>query len=122
MTQPVAANLDGVPGPDGFQVKVYLYQKDKAIPGKGTLEIMMFDGTVPPGDLSLTSPKKSWVFSPSELKPFLAISYGLAHYQLALPWENDKPSAKTVTILARYKERNGNEITSLPVVVPIRLE
>ena len=44
MTQQVTANLDGVPGPDGLQVKVYLYHEYKTIPARGTLEIMLFDG------------------------------------------------------------------------------
>ncbi len=122
MTQPVAANLDGMPGPDGLQVKVYLYNEDKTISGKGKLEMMMFDGNESLGDLYSSKPIKTWTFSSDQLKPFMASSYGLLHYQLALEWGDNKPTSKTVTILAHFTNSDGKKIVSQPVVVPVMLE
>ena len=122
MTQPVAANLDGVPGPDGLQIKVYLYHEDKTIPGKGRLDIMLFDGDDSQSDLRSGNPIHTWTFSSDQLKRFLTISYGLQHYQLTLAWGKNMPKSKTVTILARFTEREEKEILSQPVVVPVMLE
>lgn len=122
MTQPVAANLDGAPGADGLQIKIYLYHKDKTIFGGGTLNVMLFDGNDSQGDLRNGKPIHTWTFSPNQLKPFLANSYGLLHYQLTLAWGENKPRSKTVTILARYTENDGKEIFSTPVIVPVMLE
>lgn len=122
MTQPVAANLDGIPGSDGLQVKIYLYNGDKTILGKGTLEMILFDGNDSQGDLRFEKPIKTWTFSPNQLKPFLTTSYGLQHYQLTLAWGDNKPKSKTVTILARYTQGREKEIFSRPVVVPVKRE
>ena len=122
MTQQVTDDLDGVPGSDGLQVKVYLYHEDKTILGKGTLEIMLFDGNNSQGDLQFEKPIKTWTLSPSQLKPFITTSYGLQHYQLTLAWGDNKPKSKTVTILARYTESNGKKVFSRPVVVPVKQE
>ena len=46
---PAAINWDDMPGPDGVQVNVFLYQADRAEPVliKGTLEFVMLEGRRP---------------------------------------------------------------------------
>lgn len=122
MTQPVAANLDGIPGPDGLQVRVYFYHGYKTVAGRGSLELLLFDGCEPQRDLRLARPIQTWSFSRKQLRSFVASSYGLRHYQLALRWSGNKPKSKMVTILARYSQADGKEVYSQPVVVPVRLE
>ena len=49
---PVAVNMDQRPGPDGISVRVFASAPDKArgLPVRsGTLEILAFDGPLPPG-------------------------------------------------------------------------
>ena len=124
MTPLAASNLDGKPGPDGVQVRVFFYrsgQKVETVAGTGTLEILMFDGNLTRADLTgatSAAPLGVWSYTPQELQLFQARWKGLWCYQLILPWGKERPRSGGVTLMGRYREKDGLELHSRPQYVP----
>lgn len=108
---PVAINLDGLPGPDGIGVRLFASgsttAKGLAIK-QGTLEIAMFDGV--PADLSKTEPSKVWAFPADRLKAFGSSGRLGVSYQFALPWTDARPRQSSVTVIARYTAPKGGGV------------
>lgn len=120
---PVTLNLDGVPGPDGFSVRVYASRSDRAKGIKvasGAIEILMFDGVT--RELNETNVMKSWRFSPTEL-PAHEMETSLGHgYRFVLRWEDKKPARENITVLARYLPKSGPAVYSAPSSISARLK
>ena len=117
LTIPVAINFDGMPGADGFAVKVYASRREEpkpvAIPS-GIVEILMFDGVVSVSDVAKTPPLRTWTFDKaalSERRYRTSIGVG---YQFSLRWDEAKPTTERITVLARYRSPDGRMISSLP--------
>ena len=122
ITPIAASNLDGIPGPDGVQAMIFLYrsgQKVETVAGTGTLELQMFDGNLTARELTRTTPFGVWSYTPQELLPFQARWKGLWCYQLVLPWGPERPRSGGVTLLARYREKNGLELYARPQYIPL---
>ena len=102
---PVAVNMDQRPGPDGISVRVFASAPDKArgLPVRsGTLEILAFDGPLPPGKPLPAQPFASWSFNPAQLRPLASSSALGIGYDFTLPWPGTAPAGSHVTVLARY--------------------
>ncbi len=119
---PTALNLDGVPGPDGFAVRVFysLGTRARGIPiSNGTLEILMFDGALGDGFIGGTAaapaaPLRVWPFTAPALKEFsTSTSLGIG-YQLVLRWGQNRPTKEHFTVVARYRPPNGPVLLSTP--------
>lgn len=120
---PASLNLDGVPGPDGFSVRIYASRSDRAkglVVNSGAIEILMFDGVT--REFSETNVLKNWRFTPKEL-PAHEMQTSLGHgYQFVLRWEDKKPARENITVLARYLPKSGPPVYSAPSSISARLK
>lgn len=119
---PLALNLDDVPGPDGFAVRIFYSRTTRArgIPiTSGTVEILMFDGVLMDAALGGTAaalpvPLRVWPFTAEQLKPFSTrTSLGIG-YQFVLRWDDKKPTGDHLTVVARYLPSRGPALLSTP--------
>ena len=121
MTVPVALNLDNVPGPDGFSVKVYANNAEnpKPVPLRdGSLEILMFNGTFY-GKTEVPAPIKTWSYSAEELQR-LRFDAGIGTgYEFVLTWGRNIPTERMITIAARYTSSDQKIVTSRPSSVTV---
>jgi len=116
---PAAIDLDGRPGADGWQVRVYLYRlsgsgRVEAVRVSGTLELLLFDGQVAAEALLKARPRQQWSFSGPELRRRAV--HGLAgwSYPLRLTWNRPVEPGRRVTLVARYKPPGGPWLYSRP--------
>jgi hypothetical protein len=122
LPSPVAENFDDQPGPDGVLLRAYLYQLDKPLPvaADGTLELMLFEGSITAEGLAAARPLQVWSFTAAELKPYLRPDeYGLWCYQFALRWGRAPISARA-TLVGRYLPPAGPPVRSEPTSIVIR--
>jgi hypothetical protein len=120
MTHPVGLNLDAAPGPDGFSIKVFFDDgSPKPVPfRKGTLEVLMFDGTLPKAD-SGVQPLKTWRFTPEEIREHEFKAGIGTGYELSLAWGENEPTQRNITVAARYLSPLGASIYSAPSSVTV---
>jgi hypothetical protein len=118
---PAAINWDGVPGPDGVQVNVFLYLADRAEPVlvKGALEFMMYEGRRPRNGLETVQPLRTWKFTEQELGTHEMRGPAGWGYMAQLGWGKDVPKSAVVTLTVRYLPPSGPPVTSAPKVIPI---
>jgi|GEM_PF-627654 len=125
LASPVALNLDGVPGPDGFVLKVYPgnAQRPKPLPiTAGGLEILMFDGILQETDFATTQPRRVWRYTTSDLKRYeVKTSIGTG-YHIDPRWGDAKPARDKVTILSRYMSPQGKAVYSAPSVISVTVK
>lgn len=116
---PVTVNLDGVPGADGFAVRVYANKNGDAKGSSidsGILEVLMFDGVVRTDDLVANQPIQSWKFGPKQLANFKEkTSLGMS-YRFALRWQK-APTRGHITVVARYVSPKGELVYSAPSTI-----
>jgi hypothetical protein len=121
---PVALNLDQVPGPDGFIIKVFATnrKRPKSIPiESGKLEIVMYDGVPGVTGPLPPQPRRVWTYSAEQLKPFEIHSSIGVSYELAPLWGDAKPNGSRITVGVRYTAADGKVITSAPSVISVGL-
>jgi hypothetical protein len=121
ITGPIALNLDDLPGPDGFSVKVYAGNPSNPRPvpiGSGQLEVLIFDGTFF-GKTNVPPALRTWTFTASELKEreFRA-GIGIG-YDFVLAWGSARPTRRLASVAARYTAPDGRVITSRPSSVAV---
>lgn len=121
MSVPVALNVDNIPGPDGFSVKVFANDARHPKPVRireGQLEILIFNGTFF-GLTNVPTPLRVWSFSARELaaQEFTAkIGVG---YEFLLLWGTNRPTERLITVAARYTSPGQNIVTSEPSSVTV---
>jgi hypothetical protein len=118
---PAAINWDDVPGPDGIQVNVFLYQADRAEPVliKGTIEFVMYEGRRPRDGPETVKPLRTWQFTEQELGTHEMRGPAGWGYAVQLGWGKDVPKSAVVTLLVRYLPPKGPPVSSEPIVIPI---
>lgn len=112
---PVAMNLDGIPGPDGIGVRIFASSSGKAkgvAISQGTLEILMFDGVPNAAITNSLVPSKIWSFNPTDLRAYMADTSLGTGYQFALPWGEQRPTQSRVTVVARLTLPKGQVLSS----------
>ncbi len=110
-TQPGAQN--------GLAVRVFASSRSRAkgvTIRRGTLEILAFDGAV-----NLT-PAQVWSHPAASLPAFAATSSLGIGYELVLPWKGARPTANTLTIVARYTPASGAPLMAAPSIIPNSLK
>lgn len=116
-TVPSAMDLDGKPGADGFEVRIYAStaEKAKGLPiNQGRLEVLMWDGVLSSQKGSTNKPLHSWTFKSDELKRFSTQTSLGVGYNLVLRWEEDVPRKEGFTVVARFFPNKGNPVYSAP--------
>jgi hypothetical protein len=114
---PVAVDLDGVPGADGFRIRIYASAagRAKGVPiSSGTLEIVMYDGIVSAAAGATATPLRTWQFTAEDLRGLAATSALGVGYPLALAWQKAVPAGSHISVIARYVPRRGPAIESAP--------
>jgi hypothetical protein len=115
LTMPMALNLDSEPGADGFVVKIYAVRQQEPKPAplkEGSVEILMYDGTISGRIPDDARPLRTWKFTATELSQYqfrTAIGIG---YSLKVEWGEQRPTKDRVTIAARYLPAKGSPVTS----------
>ena len=120
---PVAVDLDGRPGVDGFMIKVYASNRKRPKPlllEEGQLEILMFEG-IPSRTATLPAPLRVWKYSAAELRQFEIRSSIGSGYQLALAWGDAVPAGNKISVVARYVW-DDRSIFSAPSIISVALK
>jgi hypothetical protein len=121
ITSPVGLNLDGVPGVDGFSMKVYANNasnpKTVALRG-GSLALEMYDGTFY-GRTNAPQPARTWRYGAEDLPSHQVGSSIGVGYEFVLMWGTNRPTQRIITVLARYSDGQGREIVSPPSSVTV---
>ena len=122
---PVALDLDGRPGADGFGVRIYASNRKSAFGspiGEGTLEILMYDGTVRTDELANATPMRTWRYPASELKPYSQkTSIGMG-YRFGLTWGEQMPRGDRITVVARYVGADNYVVASAPGAISLTVK
>lgn len=119
---PVAINFAQLDRPDGFAVRVYASSRSRArgVPiRRGTLEIVMFDGTVTAEGARAATPAKVWTYPAASLAGFETVNSLGVGYQFGLRWEGARPVKNHLTVVARYSAGEGMRLESAPSVIPV---
>ncbi len=116
-TVPVAVNMDGQPGPDGFSVRMYARgtksSKGMAL-SSGTVEILMFDGALAEGQPLPPTPMRTWRFTGAELKNHAGKSAVGDGYRFTLRWDEARPTQGRISVAARYLPPSGAAVMAAP--------
>ncbi len=125
LAMPVVVNFDGVPGPDGFVVKIYAGNRKhpKPIPiVTGTLDFLMYDGLLPRSDEASAKPRHTWSLKAEDLKRYeMTTSIGTG-YQIDLRWGEGNPTGDKITAVARYTSVGGVMVYSAPSVIAVMMK
>jgi hypothetical protein len=119
---PAAINWDDVPGPDGIQVNVFLYQASRAEPVlvKGTIEFTMYEGRQPREGLEAAPALRKWTYTEQELGTHEMRGPAGWGYVAQLGWGKDVPKSAVVTLTVRYVPPQGPPVSSrAPIVIAI---
>ncbi len=119
---PTAINFDTDPAPDGVRAQVFCYKngQDQPVTITGTLQFIMFDGTLKKSATAGYPPLKTWSYDGRQLKPQLT-TYRVWGYNFDLLWDkSNQPKSGFVTLVAAYKvPGSAKEIFSDPVTIPV---
>ena len=124
MTSPAPINWDALPGADGFQARVLLFQVDQDSPvllAAGTLEFLLFPDHVSDDELVKGKPFLKWAFPADVLAGHRAQGRAGWIYNFRLPWGTDRPKCAIVTLVARFvPPDDGQPVYSKPILVPMK--
>ena len=119
---PVALDLDGAPGPDGFGATIYASAAATAkglLIANGKMEMLMFDGTMAAEAGTNAAPKRVWTFTSAELKDHLVQTALGVGYRFTLSWSDTPPLQNRITIVARYVPSRGRPVQSSPATIAV---
>lgn len=118
---PVTLKSSQAGATDGFAVRVFASDRRRAkgIPIRsGTLEILGYEGSPYETNPRNMTPAQIWSYPAASLPPF-AISTSLGTgYDLALPWQGQRPTNNRLTLVARHTPASGAALLSAPSVIP----
>ena len=120
---PVALDLDGSPGPDGFGVTLYASKAagSKGVPiTNGKVEVLMFDGAPQENTKTNEAPRRVWTFSSADLKKQMIKTPRLGTgYRFTPRWEDTPPLQSCITIVARYVSPGETTVQSAPTTIAV---
>jgi hypothetical protein len=119
---PMALDLDGQPGLDGFGARIYASNRRSSsgvVISDGRLEIQLFDGVIPAEEAAAAKPLRVWSYEPPGLKPFAQTTSIGTGYRFGLSWGAQRPKGPRITIVARYIGPGGGVVTSAPGSIPL---
>jgi hypothetical protein len=124
-TGTTALNLDRVPGPDGFGVRVFASSSQTPMAVvilSGTLEILMFDGLLKETNAASAKPLRIWTYTPADLKNCAQNSVVGMAYLLTPLWGDAKPTQHRITLVARYVPKKGVPIYSAASAISVAVK
>ncbi len=115
LTFPVAVNLDEQPGSDGFAIKLYAgnirHAKTRPIQ-TGNLDVLLYDGVPLSND---AQPLKTWTFTADQLGTYQINATIGVGYQLALRWDNERPTQPRFSVVTRLRREGKPDVLSSPI-------
>ena len=118
----LALDLDSKPGPDGVGVRIYATTRrgrEAVRIQSGTLELLLFDGTIAAGEITATPPLRVWSYTAAELRQHeQETSVGVSYAFVPL-WGDSAPKRNRITVAARYTNQPGTLIYSAPISVAL---
>jgi hypothetical protein len=120
---PVALNFDDKPGPDGFVIKIYAGNRNRAKPfpiESGKIEVLMYDGIPGVTENASLKPRRVWTYTAEELRQSQIQSSIGTGYQLAPLWGDAKPIQDKIAVVVRYTPVNGPPLSSAPSIIATR--
>jgi len=118
---PAAINWDEVPGPDGVQVRLYLYRVEDPEPVlvDGSVEFRLYAGRVRPDVAPAPEPLKVWRLTAEDLAVRRIRSLVGWGYAARLGWGGEMPKAPAVTVQAIYHPPEGPPVASAPLSIAL---
>lgn len=118
---PAAINWDEVPGPDGIQARLFLFQVNRPEPVlvTGTIEFLMYAGRAERGAVVPGEPLKTWRFTGDELVGLRVRDMVGWGYATRLGWDGDVPKGPVVTFRVRYQPPQGPPVYSAPMSIAL---
>ena len=119
---PVALDLDGAPGADGFGATIYASAAAtaKGLPiTSGKIEMLMFDGAMTAEAGTNAAPKKVWSFTSAELRNHLVKTALGVGYRFTLNWGDTPPLQNRITVVARFLPSPGRPVQSSPTTIAV---
>ena len=119
---PLALDLDGVPGPDGFGVTLYAsaVAPAKGVPiTSGSVEILMFDGVLSADTQTNAAPRRVWSYTSAELKRYVIKTSLGTGYRFTPRWGDTPPLQNRISIVARYVPPRDTPIQSAPTTISV---
>jgi hypothetical protein len=110
-----AISLDDQGHVAGFPVRVYASSpaSPETVPiVKGTLDILMFDGTVTPATVAASQPLRAWSFTADQLRARARVTTVGTSYLLTLLWGEQRPTEDRITVVGRYNHPQGVKLYS----------
>jgi len=119
LSPPMPLNWDDMPGLDGFQAQVNLFQLDRplSVTVDGALEFMLYEGHGTAQVLAGKEPFRTWSFQGPDLRRCLGKSLFGWGYAMRLGWGGGAPRSSSVTLIARYRPVKGRDVSSDPLHV-----
>jgi hypothetical protein len=116
---PAAVNWDDAPGPDGVQVRLYLFQAVRPDPVmvNGAIEFRLYAGRLSRSGDPGAEPLKVWTFAGEDLAVRRFRSLVGWGYAARLGWGGQKPEASVVSVQAVYRPPGGPEVVSAPAAI-----
>ncbi len=116
---PAAVNWDDSPGPDGVQVRLYLFQTVRPQPVlvNGTIEFRLYAGRVNRGGDPGAEPLKVWTFASDDLAVRRFRSLVGWGYATRLGWGGERPEASVVSVQAIYRPPEGPAVAGAPAAI-----
>src|SRR5262249_39467136 len=119
---PLALDLDGVPGPDGFGVTLYAGTAGTAKGGpihSGAIEKLIFDGVLSADTQTNATPRRVWRYSSAELKRYVIKTSLGTGYRFTPRWGDTPPRQNRISIVARYVSARDTPVQSAPTTISV---
>ena len=116
---PAAVNWDDSPGPDGVQVRLYLFRASRPQPVlvSGTIEFRLYAGRVNRGGDPGADPLKVWTFTGDDLAVRRFRSLVGWGYAARLGWGGERPKTSVVSVQAVYRPPEGPAVAGAPAAI-----
>lgn len=121
ISPPMPLNWDDMPGLDGLQAQVNLFQLDQplSVTVEGSLEFLLYEGRGTEQALAGGEPFRTWTFEGPQLRRCLGRSMFGWGYVMRLGWGSTPPKSPSVTLVARYRPVSGRDLSSDPLHLAI---
>ncbi len=113
--------------PNAIALEVFFEKAGQpgGVPVSGSLEVLIFEGRVPPEELLTRRPFHVETYTNAMLRerPDSTLREGISprlgvSYRGAVPWGEKAPAAALLTVAARYIPPRGSPVISAPITFP----
>ena len=117
---PTAVNWDSMPGPDGLQLRLFLFSqgKSEAVPlERGSIDFLIYEGRVGDTEIAKSTPFHHWSFTAKELSAVGGKGMVGWSYEPQLGWGKHVPKTRTITLVVRVRQPGAPVLYSTPTLL-----